>query len=136
ERDISHSSAERIIIADATTLLDYMLNRYAHTLDQLVVHESQMMRNIDLTQGVVFAQSVLHQLIDQGLVREAAYNIVQSLAHKALNERTSFKELLLGDKDINEYLDKDQIEACFDIKKHLKYIPDIYQKVFGVDISL
>jgi adenylosuccinate lyase len=136
ERDISHSSAERIIIADATTLLDYMLNRYTHTLDQLVIHESQMMRNIDLTQGVVFAQSVLHQLIDQGLVREAAYNIVQSLAHKALNERTSFKELLLGDKDINEYLDKEQIEACFDIKKHLKYIPDIYQKVFGVDISL
>ncbi|MCR3905663.1 MAG: adenylosuccinate lyase [Tenericutes bacterium] len=136
ERDISHSSAERIILADATTLIDYMLNRYANTLDKLVVHESQMKKNIELTKGVVFAQSVLHLLIDKGLVRDAAYNIVQSLAHKALNEETSFKNLLLSDKDINEYLNKDEIEACFDLKKHLKYIPDIYQKVFGVDISL
>jgi len=131
ERDISHSSVERIILSDATTLLDYMLNRYKHTLDQLVVNEKQMLKNIDITQGVIFAQSALHVLIDKGFVREKAYDIVQKLAMQALSEEIHFKTLLKAHDEMKTYLSDADLNYIFDVHKHLKYVDDIYEKVFG-----
>ena len=80
ERDISHSSVERIILADATTLIDYMLNRYKDTLNQLIVYKDDMIKNIELTKGTVYAQKVLHYLIDQGFDRDNAYDIIQKIS--------------------------------------------------------
>lgn len=131
ERDISHSSAERIILSDATTLIDYMLKRYKDTLKNLQVYPDHMLRNIDLTQGVIFAQGILHKLIDQGLSREKAYDLVQRLSHEALKHETPFKELLLKDETITSYLKADDIVQQFDITHYLKHVNHIYKEVFG-----
>ena len=131
ERDISHSSVERIILADATTLVDYMLNRYSQTIDHLVVNPSQMLKNIEITQGVIFAQSALHLLIDKGFVREKAYDLVQGLAMKALNESIHFKTLISQEEAVTSLLTSDEIDYIFNLEKHLKYVEHIYQKVFN-----
>lgn len=131
ERDISHSSVERIILADATTLVDYMLNRYNQTIEHLVVNPSQMLKNIEITQGVIFAQSALHLLIDKGLVREKAYDLVQGLAMKALNESIHFKTLISQEEAVTSLLTSDEIDYIFNLEKHLKYVEHIYQKVFN-----
>ncbi|MBU1093072.1 MAG: adenylosuccinate lyase [Firmicutes bacterium] len=130
ERDISHSSVERIILPDATSLLDYMLNRYANTLNRLVVHDQKMLENIYLTQGVIFTQSVLHLLIDKGLNREAAYDLVQKIALSALSTQTSFLSLLLENEEINKIVSKDELALQFGIEKHLRFVDQIYSKVF------
>ncbi len=130
ERDISHSSVERIILPDATTLIDYMLNRFTNTLDTLVVHEEQMLLNINLTHGVIYAQNVLHQLIDHGMERQKGYDIIQKLSALALKEKRSFEDLLIDDKEISLILNQDEIHEAFEIAKHLKYVNHIYQKVF------
>ncbi|PKK93119.1 MAG: adenylosuccinate lyase [Tenericutes bacterium HGW-Tenericutes-6] len=131
ERDISHSSAERIILADATSLIDYMLKRYKETLKNLVVYPNHMLRNINLTQGVIFAQGILHKLIDQGLSREDAYDLVQKLSFEALNRETPFKDLLLKNDTILSYLKPDDINHQFDITHYLKHVNHIYKEVFG-----
>ncbi|MBN2300287.1 MAG: adenylosuccinate lyase, partial [Acholeplasmataceae bacterium] len=130
ERDISHSSVERIILPDATTLLDYMLNRFRRTLESLVVRPNQMLINIEMTQGVIFAQSILNLLIQHGTDREKAYDIIQNLSNQALKQRVSLKDLLMNHKEISMTLSQSEIQSAFEIKKHLKYVDDIYQKVF------
>lgn len=130
ERDISHSSVERIIFPDATTLLDYMLNRYAKTLDTLVVDEKRMLQNISLTHGAIFTQSVLHHMINHGMNREEAYDIVQKLAHQALSTHESFQSLCLKNPLILNIMSVDEIQQAFEIKKHLKFVDQIYSKVF------
>lgn len=134
ERDISHSSAERIILADATTLLDYMLNRYKDTLSTLQVYPEKMLQNIGLTQGVVFAQYVLNHLIDKGMSREEAYDQVQKLSHQALKEHLSLETLIDNDEAIKSYFTKDDYQKIFSIEKHLKYVDVIFEKVFGSHI--
>ncbi|MDR2369803.1 MAG: adenylosuccinate lyase [Mycoplasmataceae bacterium] len=129
ERDISHSSAERIMLPDATILLDYMLNRYSSVLDHLVVYPEQMLKNIYLTNGVIFAQRVMNKLITKGYSREQAYDIVQPLAMQAYNNNTPFKELLLHHKIIKQKLTSQDVNSCFDLKYYFKNINYIYRKV-------
>jgi len=129
ERDISHSSAERIIFPDSTILLDYMLNRFANTLQNLVVHEENMLRNTSLYGGVVFSQRVLLALCDKGLTREEAYKIVQKNAHSAWNcPGGDFKANLLQDDDVLKVLSTNEIETCFDAKYYFSNIDEIYKR--------
>ncbi len=125
ERDISHSSVERIIFEDAPTLLDYMLNRFKNVIDNLVIHEDKMLKNIDLTYGVVYAQQVMHALIDQGKTRNEAYSIIQPLAIKAYDESLNFKEIVKKEN----LLDKTTFEKVFDLNHFLKEIDTIYKRI-------
>jgi len=131
ERDISHSSAERIILADSTTLIDYMLNRYKHTLSTLVVNPDVMLKNIDKTHGVIFAQDVLHLMIKNGFDREKGYDLIQKLALESLDAHQSFKELLMKNEEIHALLKPNDLDQAFDISKYLRYVDDIYLKVFN-----
>jgi len=129
ERDISHSSAERIIIPDATIAIDYMLHRFGNIVENLVVFEEKMKKNIYRTYGLVFSQQVLLSLIDHGLTREEAYDLVQPLAMQAWEEEVSFPELVKSNEKINELLSKDDIEACFDPTYHLKNVDQIFERL-------
>ncbi len=129
ERDISHSSVERIIIPDAVMLLDYMLNRYMKVLDNLTVFEERMLQNIYITNGAVFSQRVLTKLIDKGLSREKVYDFVQPLAMNSFNNNISFKELLQKDKIINKYLNEKELNEIFKVKYFLKNVNEIYKRV-------
>jgi len=128
ERDISHSSCERIIIPDRTIILDYMLNEMTNIVDKLVVHVDAMKRNMSLSKGLVFSQRVLLAIIDKGATRQEAYKIVQSNAMYARNNNLQLKEVLLDDVKIKKYLNDKEIEKCFDLSYHLKYIDKIFKK--------
>ncbi len=130
ERDISHSSVERIILPDSTILVDYMLNRFAHTLDKLIVNEKQMLENIGLTQGIIFAQCVLNEMIGHGMDRNKAYDLIQSLSHQALDTKKSFEILLSQNKEVMKLLNVDELHHAFTIEKHMKYVDQIYLNVF------
>ena len=129
ERDISHSSVERIIVPDAIMLLDYMLNRYTKVLENVTVFEDRMLDNIYITNGVIFSQRILSKLIEKGLSRETAYDTVQPLSMKSWENGLVFKELLLNSKEINNYLTKEEIEESFDISYFLKNVRTIFQRV-------
>ena len=129
ERDISHSSVERIIVPDAIMLLDYMLNRYTKVLENVTVFEDKMLDNIYITNGVIFSQRILSKLIEKGLSRETAYDTVQPLSMKSWENGLVFKELLLNSKEINNYLTKEEIEESFDISYFLKNVRTIFQRV-------
>src|SRR5699024_5670094 len=118
ERDISHSSAERIILPDATIALNYMLNRFTNIMKRLTVYPENMKRNIDATHGVIFSQRVLLALIDKGMVREDAYNLVQPKAMEAWETQTSFKTLIENDEKIAATLTTEDIDDCFDYTYH------------------
>lgn len=128
ERDISHSSVERIILPDATELLDYMLNRFKNVLDDLVVYEDQMLLNIHKTNGIIYSQRVMNALIDKGLAREKAYDLIQSIAMISYNQGSSFKELLFNDKELSSLLTKEEIEECFKIEYYLHNVDTIYKR--------
>jgi adenylosuccinate lyase len=129
ERDISHSSAERVIIPDAAIALNYMLNRFSNIVQKLTVFPENMKRNIDKTYGVIFSQRVLLALIDKGMAREAAYDIVQPKAMKAWETETSFKQLVEKEKDITDRLSQAEIEDCFDYTHHLKNVDAIFERI-------
>jgi len=129
ERDISHSSAERVIFPDATILLDYMLRTFKSIVDGLEVFPERMKANMDLSFGVVFSQSLLLALCAKGLTREDAYAIVQRLAHKALDERKMFQELVEKDSEITSRLSKDEIKAAMDPGFFLKHVNEIFKRV-------
>lgn len=129
ERDISHSSAERIIIPDATIAINYMLNRFTNVVKNLTIYEDNMKNNIDATYGVIFSQRVLLSLIDKGLAREAAYNVVQPLAMKAWKEKVPFRSLVENDKTVREKLTMKEIDACFDYTYHLKNVDFIFERL-------
>jgi adenylosuccinate lyase len=132
ERDISHSSAERIILPDATIALNYMLNRFTRLVDTLIVYPENMKRNMEKTFGLPFSQRVLLALIDKGLSREEAYDRVQPVAMKAWETETPFQELLERDPKITEYLSPEEIAACFDPSYHLKNVDAIFKRL-GLD---
>ena len=132
ERDISHSSAERIILPDATMLLDYMLHRFANVMENLVVFEDNMESNIWKTHGLVFSQRVLNKLIDQGMVREQAYDAVQPLAMRAWQEQIPFKPLVQEDPVISRQLSSELIDELFDLAHHSKQVDQIFARV-GLD---
>lgn len=131
ERDISHSSVERIILVDATTLLDYMLKRFVKTINSLVVNEEKMLKNIELTNGAIYAQKILHMLIDKGFEREKAYDLVKMITEEALKESVSFQELISKEKEVRSYLLVNEIKTAFSIQYYLRFVDDIYKKVFS-----
>ncbi len=129
ERDISHSSAERIIFPDSLTLVDFMLARFNNVVENLVVHKENMLRNTDKFGGIVFSQRALLKLVDKGLTREEAYRIVQRNALEAFEHDGNFKENLLDDHDVTSRLSKKEIEEIFDKKDFLKNIDVIYNRI-------
>ena len=130
ERDISHSSVERIILPDSTTLIDYMFNRYERILENLNVYPDNMLKNIYLTKGIIFSQRVLTKLIDKGLSREEAYDQIQTIANDAYNNNKDFLELLLENSFVSEFLDKEEVKDCFNLDFYQKKVDYIYDKVF------
>lgn len=129
ERDISHSSVERVILPDATILLDYLLVRFREVLEGLRVYPDRMRHNLELTGGLVFSESVLLALIGKGLSREDAYRLVQRHAMKAWESGEPFKPLLLADSEIRRHLSPGEVENCFDLGYHLRHLDDIFARV-------
>lgn len=129
ERDISHSSTERIILPDATILLDYMLNRYTKVLENLVVFPENMIRNIMKTHKVIFAQRVMMLLIDKGLSREEAYDTVQPIAMKAWENELDYQELLHQDNKIKTLVTSLELDSCFTLEYYLKNVDEIFRRV-------
>ncbi|HIX01153.1 MAG TPA: adenylosuccinate lyase [Candidatus Ligilactobacillus excrementigallinarum] len=132
ERDISHSSAERVILPDTTIGLDYMLNRFNRILTNLDVFPETMKENMKRTYGLIYSQRLLLKLINTGMSREQAYDMVQKLTAKSWNEHLQFKDLV-EDSEIADILSQEEIDDAFDYSYHLRYVNDIYKKVFGKD---
>lgn len=128
ERDISHSSAERIIMPDATILLDYMLNRFNEIIENILIFEDNMLENINKTNGVIYSQRVLLALIKKGLTREASYDLIQPLALEAYNDGLSYKSLLEKDSKVKELLTTEEINELFDPKYYLNNVGNIYER--------
>ncbi len=131
ERDISHSSAERVIIPDSTTALDFMIFRFTGVMEKLLVYPENMKRNLEKTLGLVFSQRVLLALVDKGLTREQAYELVQRNAMEAWRTGTRFIELLEADAAIKQQLTSEELQSLFDYSYHLGHIDDIYAR-FGL----
>ncbi|MGG4000322.1 adenylosuccinate lyase [Anoxybacillus sp. CHMUD] len=129
ERDISHSSAERIILPDATIALDYMLNRFTNIVKNLTVFPENMKKNMDRTLGLIYSQRVLLALIDTGMTREEAYDLVQPKAMEAWEKQVPFRSLIEADEVITSRLTKDQIADCFDYNYHLKHVDTIFRRL-------
>jgi adenylosuccinate lyase len=129
ERDISHSSAERVIIPDATIALDYMLSRFTKIVDQLTVFPENMKRNMDRTYGLIFSQRLLLTLVDKGLSREEAYDIVQPNAMKAWETATSFREIVENEERITSRVTPEELNECFDETYHLKNVDVIFSRL-------
>ena len=129
ERDISHSSTERIILPDATMLLDYMLNRFRGILENLVVFEDVMQENIYRTRKVIFAQRVMNALIERGFSREQAYDTVQPIAMRAMSERADYQELLAESKEVMAVLTREELDSCFTLDYYLKNVDFIFERV-------
>ena len=130
ERDISHSSAERIIIPDSTTLADYLLNKTANLIETMFVYPERMLANLESTRGLVFSGQLLLDLVESGVSREDAYRLVQSHAMRAWKENLDFHELILNDPEIRGRVPRAKIEHAFDLKRQLKNIDKIFARVF------
>ena len=131
ERDISHSSAERIIFPDSLVLVDFMLNRFNEIMTNIVVHKDNMLKHTDEFGGIVYSQKVLLSLVSKGLTREAAYEIVQRNALNAFQNNGDFRKNILKDSDVMNYLTSDEIEDIFDPKAFLQNIEAIYNRVLN-----
>jgi adenylosuccinate lyase len=133
ERDISHSSAERIILADACQLLDYMLNKITGIIENLNVYPKNMERNMKMSLGLTFSQHVLLKLIERGLLRETAYDMVQRLAMTSWGEQLQFRELVEAEPAIRKVLSDADIDECFDAKYHMKHVDTIFERL-GIQV--
>ena len=131
ERDISHSSVERMIGPDATVTLDFALARLAGTIDRLVVYPERMQANLDRLGGLVHSQRVLIALTQKGASREDAYRLVQRNAMKVWQGQGDFLALLKSDPEVARFLDESALESCFDLDHHLKHVDTIFARVFG-----
>jgi len=131
ERDISHSSVERVIAPDATILLDFMLKRFSGLVDKLVVYPERMMENMRLTRGVIFSQQVLLKLIEKKMTREEAYAVVQDNAMRAWQEGLEFKDLLLADERVQSVMGRKEIEGVFRLENFLENVDYIFARAFG-----
>jgi len=131
ERDISHSSVERVIGPDATILVDFMLARVTRLIKGLVVYPENMVRNLERTGGLIFSQQVMLELVNKGMSREAAYACVQHCAMTARQEGKNFKSLLLGESEVAGVLDESALDDILDPGHHLKHIDTIFNRVFG-----
>ena len=131
ERDISHSSVERVIIPDSTILVDYMLNRLTGILADLQVYPERMKENMGRSYGLYNSQNVLIRLTEKGMTREDAYALVQKNAMMSWKTRKEFKTLLLKDKEIRKHLSVKEIDDVFDLRHYFRNIDYIYKRVFG-----
>ena len=131
ERDLTHSSAERIIIPDSTVLVDYSLRRFTDVIDSLIVYPQTMIDNINKTGGLIFSQRLLLAIVDKGVLREDVYRWVQRNAMKTWTEGADFETSIIQDEDIRKYLTADEIKACFDLTHYLRHIDTIMAR-FGL----
>jgi len=131
ERDISHSSVERIILPDSTILVDYLLAKTTQLVDTLLVYPKRMMQNLESTGGLVFSGQLLLDLSEAGMQREDAYRLVQSHAMRAWREEKNFRELISADKNITAKLSGKQLDRAFDLKRQLRNVEKIFARVFG-----
>ncbi|AQU78617.1 MULTISPECIES: adenylosuccinate lyase [Planococcus] len=129
ERDISHSSAERVILPDATIALNYMLNRFGNIVKNLTVFPENMKRNMDSTLGLIYSQRVLLALIDKGMAREAAYDTVQPCAMEAWENQTHFRKIVEANDTITAKLSKEELDDCFDYNHHLQQVDMIFNRL-------
>jgi adenylosuccinate lyase len=130
ERDISHSSVERVIIPDSTTLTDYLLTKTANIIEQMFVYPDRMLANLNLTKGLVFSGQLLLDLVESGVSREDAYRVVQAHAMRAWKEGLNFYELVTSDPAITDRVPRKQIDRAFDLQRQLKNIDKIFARVF------
>jgi adenylosuccinate lyase len=131
ERDISHSSAERVVLPDSSIALDYMLYKATALIDGLVVHPERMLENLQATRGLVFSGQLLLALTQKGVTREQAYEWVQRNAMKVWDEKKDFRELLAADRDISGRLSQDEIDEAFSLDNYLRNVDKIFERVFG-----
>lgn len=131
ERDISHSSVERVIAPDATILIDYMLNRLTSLVENLIVYPENMKANLEKMGGLIFSESILLHLTKKGLSREEAYGVVQRNAMRVWEKGEDFKTLLSRDETIKGLMTQKELDALFDVRTHLKHVDDIFRRVFG-----
>ena len=130
ERDISHSSVERIIMPDSTILLDYMLNKFISLIDNITVYQKNIKKNLELTKGLIFSQTLLLKLIQKKMKREDAYKIVQSIAMKCWETKVEFRKLVEESKEAMKFLNNKDLKEVFDYKKSQKSIDFIFKRVF------
>ena len=128
ERDISHSMVERVILPDATTILHYALLRFARIVENLVVYEEAMLRNMERTFGLYNSQRLMYQLIDKGMSREAAYDLVQPRAMQAWHEQRSFKAIVLEADELTAHLSTEEIDEAFDVRYHLRNVDVLFER--------
>ena len=131
ERDISHSSVERVILPDSTILVDYLLNKTTHLIDTLLVYPNRMLKNLESTGGLVFSGQLLLDLAEHGMSREDAYRLVQKHAMRAWKEDLNFHDLVMHDPEITARVPKDQIQRAFSIERQLRNVDKIFVRVFG-----
>jgi adenylosuccinate lyase len=131
ERDISHSSVERMIGPDATVTLDFALSRLAEVIDKLIVYPENMKRNLDQLNGLVYSGEVLLALTGKGISREDAYRLAQKNAMPVWEGKGNFRQLLEADPEVSKLMTKAEIEKCFDPAPHLAHVDTIYKRVFG-----
>jgi adenylosuccinate lyase len=131
ERDISHSSVERITAPDATTTLDFALARLAAIVDKLVIYPANMQKNLERLGGLIHSQRVLIALTQKGAAREEAYAIVQRNAMRAWQGEGDFLSLLSADKDVRKHLSEAELKQNFDVDHHFKHVDTIFERVFG-----
>ncbi|MBF0450566.1 MAG: adenylosuccinate lyase [Candidatus Magnetomorum sp.] len=131
ERDISHSSVERVIAPDSTILVDYMLHRLTRIIKNLMVYPENMKKNLNKTKGLIFSQQLLLNLVAKGVSREDAYRMVQKPAMQAWNEKEPFMDMIIREGEIGKYLSETTIKEIFDVNYHLKYVDTIFANVFG-----
>lgn len=129
ERDISHSSAERIILPDATHAVYYMLHKFVQVMDGLLVYPENMKKNLELTRGLIYSQRILLELVNHGITREDAYRIVQRNSMRVWQEGGEFMDYLLEDKELSKSLKPEDIRRCFDLKYHFKHVDEAFKKL-------
>jgi adenylosuccinate lyase len=130
ERDISHSSAERVILPDSTTLTNYLLNKTATLVDTMFVYPNRMRANLESTRGLIFSGQLLLDLVEHGVSREDAYRLVQSHAMRAWKEGLDFHALILADEEITSKVPRKQIEHAFNLQRQLKNVDKVFARVF------
>jgi adenylosuccinate lyase len=129
ERDISHSSAERVILPDACLVIDYILDIFTNVIDGLLVYPERMKKNLDITKGLLFSQRVLLALIDKGLGRQEAYRLVQRNAMKTWKGNKRFLNLLKADKEVAAVLPAGELESLFDYQYYLRHVDDVFARL-------
>lgn len=129
ERDISHSSVERVIIPDSTIALDYMLNKFTALLDGLLVYPKNMISNLSKTKGLIYSQRILLELMQKGLTRDEAYEVIQHCAMQVWHEDAEFKDVLLRDRKVRRLLAASEIDSCFNVKYYLRFVEKIFKRL-------